>query len=108
MSNESQTLNVLTLSQGLEGILQKHLVQSDAGLELKLEPGLHQRFMASLANAVEYCRAEGYIKTAILCDPRFRRQLRRLIEKAYPHVSVISYVEVAPGFTVNNIITIEI
>ena len=108
MSNESQTLNVLTLSQSLEGVLQKHLIQGDAGLELKLEPGLHQRLMDSLAKAVEYCRAEGYLKTAILCDPRFRRQLRRLIEKAYPHIPVISYVEVASGFTINNIRTIEL
>ncbi|MGV3524539.1 MAG: FHIPEP family type III secretion protein [Candidatus Sericytochromatia bacterium] len=105
---ESQTLNVLTLSPGLENTLNQALVQTPGGPELHLEPGLHQRLLATLERGVEYCRSEGYFRTAILCDPRVRRHLRRLIEKPFPHVAVISYAEVAPGFVVNNLLTLEL
>ena len=107
MSEESQSLNVMTLSQGLETQLHNALVQTAAGPELQLEPGLRQRLLAAIETGVDYCRREGYFRTAILCDPRIRRQLRRLIERPYPHVSVISYAEVAPGFTVNNLFTLD-
>lgn len=108
MVEEQQTLNVMTLSDALEGTLHKHLVQGPAGTELRLEAGLQQRLLSNIEKGVEYCRSEGFFRTAILCDPSFRRQLRRLIEKPFPHVAVISYVEVAPGFSVNNLFTIEL
>lgn len=108
MPEESQTLNVMTLSDQLEGILHKHLIQTPTGPELQLEPGLLQGLLQAIEKGVDYCSQEGYLRTAILCDPRIRRQLRRLIEKAYPRVSVISYAEVAPGFTVNSLFTLGI
>ncbi|PKL76087.1 MAG: hypothetical protein CVV27_12070 [Candidatus Melainabacteria bacterium HGW-Melainabacteria-1] len=105
---EAQTLNVMTLSHQLEGLLQKQLMPTPGGTELQLEAGQQQRLMAAIEKGVEYCRSEGYFRTAILCDPSYRRQLRRLIEKPFPHVAVISYVEVAPGFSVNNLFTLEL
>lgn len=108
MSEDGQTLNVMTLSDQLEAMLQKHLIQTAAGPELQLEPGLQRQFMQVLEKGVEYCRSEGFFRTAILCDPRIRRHLRRLIEKPFPHVAVISYVEVAPGFSVNNLLTLSL
>lgn len=108
MSEANQALNVMTLADELEGLLHKHLIQTAAGPELQLEPGLLQRLLAAIDKGVDYCRREGYVRTAILCDPRIRRQLRRLIEKAHPHVAVISYAEVAPGFTINNLFTLAI
>lgn len=108
MTSEQQTLNVMTLSGSLEALLTQHLIQTPAGLELQLEPGLQQRLLQTLENGVDYCRREGFFRTALLCDPRFRRQLRRLIEKGFPHVAVISYAEVAPGFKINNLFTLEI
>lgn len=105
---DQQILNVMTLSQELEGMLYKQVVRTKAGPELQLEPGLLQRLLAAIGRGVDYCRSEGFYRTAILCDPGFRRQLRLLIEKAYPHVAVISYAEVAPGFAVNNLFTIEL
>lgn len=104
----SQTLNVMTLSAELEGLLHNSLVQTPAGPELQLEPGTLKRLLASLAEAVEYCRSEGYFKVALLCDPRVRRQLRRLIEKPFPHLPVISYAEVAPGFQINSLLSLQL
>lgn len=98
----------MTLSPELEGLLHRHLIQTGAGPELQLEPGLLQQLLAAIDRGVEYCRSEGFIRTAILCDPRIRRQLRRLIERSHPRVAVISYVEVAPGFSVNNLFTLAL
>ena len=108
VSEESNSLNVMTLSQGLENLLHNALIQTASGPELKLDPGLLQRLLAAIEKGVAYCRSEGFFRTAILCDPRIRRQLRRLIEKPFPHVAVISYAEVAPGFIVNNLFTLEL
>jgi len=101
-------LNVITLSDQLEGLLNRSLVESAAGMELQLEPGLQQRFLQVLDQGLDYCQAEGFTKISLLCDPRIRLQLRRLIEKTFPHLPVLSYAEIASGFQVNPLVTLEV
>lgn len=98
----------MTLSPALEKALHAALVQGKTGLELQLEAGLQQRFFEALENGVDYCFREGFQRTALLVDPRIRMLLRRLIEKRFPRVAVLSYAEVAPGFIVNNLLSLEV
>lgn len=104
----ASTLNVLTLSPELEKQLHKALIQTPSGPELQLEPGLRARFLLALEQGLGWCQAEGYLKTALLVDPRIRRHLRLLIERHFPHLPVLSYAEVAPGFKINNLLTLSL
>lgn len=98
----------MTLAPELERAFSNALVQGKTGAELRLDPGLEARFFEVLENGVDYCFREGYKRTALLVDPRFRRQLRRLIEKRFPRVAVLSYAEVAPGFVINNLLNLQL
>lgn len=103
----TQTLNVITLDPVWEGRLQQGLRRSAQGTaELQLNPGLEQQFLSALEAGLRYCQTEGYLKIALLVDPRFRRQVHRLIERRLPHLPVLSYAEVAPGFRVNSLYTL--
>lgn len=96
-----QLLNVIALEPEVEKALSDALIETAQGIELNLPSQLTGQLFEQLSQAVEHCFFEGYKKTAILCDPRLRFHLRRLIEKKFPRVPVISYAEVAPGFKVN-------
>jgi len=104
----AQTLNVLTLSPSWEDSLHRALVLTPQGTaELQLNPGLQQAFLEALQQGLDYCHQEGYLKIALLVDPRVRRQLRLLIERSFPHLPVLSYAEVATGFQINSLYTLS-
>lgn len=103
----AQTLNVITLDPLWEDRLQQGLCPQRQGTaELRLAPGLEHQLVQALQLALAYCQAEGYLKIALLVDPRVRRQVRRLIERPLPHLPVLSYAEIAPGFCVNSLYTV--
>ena len=101
-------LNVMTLSTELEHQLIQSLQRTAAGSRLVLAPSLLSRFLSVLNEATLYARQEGFQRVAILCDPRIRRELRELIERAHPQTPVLSYPEIAPGFCIQNVRTLEI
>ena len=105
---ESKTLNVLTLHAEIEKLLQNALVKTPHGLELQVNPQLGKGLLEAIDTSLQYCLMEGYRKTAILCDPRYRFQLRRYVEKRFPGLPVISYAEVAPGYKINVLKTIAL
>ncbi len=102
------TLNVMTLATELESMLIQGLVSTSGGTRLQLEPGLLSRFFDVLEQAHAYARQEGFQRVAILCDPRIRRELRLLIERAYPRTPVLSYAEIAVGYAVQNVKTLAL
>lgn len=101
-------LNVVTLSTDLEKALIQSLKTTSAGSRIILEAGLLSQFFEALSEVLDYARAEGFQRVAILCDARIRRELRLLIESAAPHTPVIAYTEIAPGFCIQNVRTLEL
>lgn len=101
-------LNVLTLSTELESQLIQSLSETAAGPRLILSPPLLSDFFKALTEATRYAQQEGFQRVALLCDPRIRRELRLLIERAHPHMTVLSYPEIAPGFFVQNVRTLTL
>ena len=107
-SDAPQALNVMVLDPALEAALGSALVQTPLGPELQLDPQLRQHFLARIEAAHDYCWREGYTGTALLVDARIRRHVRRLIERAFPRLPVISYAEVAPGYHLNIVFTLAL
>ncbi len=101
-------LNVLTLATELESQLIQSLSVTASGSQLVLAPQLLSRFFEVLKEATRYAQQEGFQRVALLCDPRIRRELRLLVERAYPQMPVLSYAEIAPGFFVQNVRTLNL
>lgn len=104
----TNALNVMTLSTALEKALIQSLTTTPAGSRLILAPNLLAQFFEVLSETLAYTQAEGFQRVAILCDARIRRELRLLIERAAPHTPVIAYTEIAPGFCIQNVRTLEL
>lgn len=88
--------------------MQNALVQTKAGSELQLDPGLRTRFLLALEHGLAWSHHEGYRKVVLLVDPQIRRQIHRVVERQFPHLSVLSYAEVAPGYSVNNLLSLSL
>jgi flagellar biosynthesis component FlhA len=104
---DANVINVITLDSDVERLLANSLVDIGLGPELRLEPSLQQRFLTQLEAALTWCWQEGYQKTALLCDGRLRRHVRRLIERKHPQTAVLSYAEIAPGFQIEVLRTLS-
>jgi len=89
-------VRAFTLDPSLEHALAEGIRQTDAGLQLVLEPELAQQILQGTRTQVELMAAMGY-QPAALCSPRTRIHYRRLVERMVPTLAVLSYHELAAG-----------
>jgi flagellar biosynthesis protein FlhA len=97
------TLRVLLLSPDLERLLAERLgsLEGDEG-GAELAPML----IDAVARAMQ--RAPAFEGRPVLLSPApLRRHLRRLTERALPHLVVLSYVELPPDVSVRAVATVE-
>ena len=89
------SLPIITLEPGAEQAIQESLRQTDGGVFLALSPGLAQRLMQRINQAVE-----GAVNTdgqpVVLASPTTRPHLAQLVMRFLPSVPVISQAEIPP------------
>ena len=86
-------LHALMFEPSSEKALLKALRVSEAGGQLDLDESL--TILGSVARVLETNQNEAH-PLVVLCAPRIRRFLRRLLEPSFPFLPVMSYTEVAP------------
>lgn len=92
-ADENNKLSVVTLSPELEETIKNSVKETEQGNFLAIDPNKAQHILKSLTNALEHSSLLG-IQTAILCPPVVRLYFRKLIERNYPNVPVLSYNEI--------------
>jgi flagellar biosynthesis protein FlhA len=99
------SLRVLLLGPATEQELSSQLARAegDEGLPGSLGQPLLDAISRSLATAPALDS-----KPALLCPSPLRRHLRRLTERALPHLGVLSYAEVSPQIKVRAVGTVEL
>jgi len=97
------TLRVLMLSPEFERVLTERLGALDGD-----EGGgdLAQPLVDAVARAM-HTAPPGDGRPVLLCPAPLRRHLRRLTERALPHLVVLSYVELPPDVSVRAVATVE-
>ena len=90
---ENDILNVLTLSPETESLIRESLQETESGNYLALEPQDVQKIVDSISESVERLSLIG-MHPAILTPPIIRLYFRRLIERSFPSVPVLSYNEI--------------
>lgn len=83
---------VITLDPALEREILDAVQRTDAGNVLAVEPALVRRLLESLAHEVQKLAARG-LEPIVLTSPLVRLYFRRLTERAFPKLAVISYAE---------------
>ena len=98
-------LGVLVLDPTLEQTLQGGIEQTDRGSFLALEPGRTQELLTRIANGIAALLPGA--QPVLLTNPVVRPHLRRLLERALPHLVVLSHSEVPVDVRVVNLGTVS-
>ena len=100
-------LHAFTLSPEAERAIQQSIQIDETGHVLRLDPNQSSALQGSLAHALTDHRGE-YIDPVIVTPPKIRRHVKALLERNFSKLVVLSYSEIAPGVTVNNLDTVNI
>lgn len=100
--NNDKVLNVMTLDPEIERSLRQAIHRDALGLQLNLDPREGQQILACLSKEIEGMRERG-LQPIALTAPDVRPALRRLCERNFPNLVVLSWNEIAPGVQVNSL-----
>src|SRR5262249_13071478 len=95
-------LALATLSAAAERMLLESIHRGDDGATLAVEPGLAQRLLARLGEAIEQFATQG-LPPVLLCSAALRPHLRRLIERYLPALVIVSPAEISPTVHVRSV-----
>ena len=106
LSDSDGVLPVLALEPGLEQVLDASVQPTDRGPRMMVRPEVVGRLLEAMRPLVESMTASGETPT-VVCAPGLRPHLRRLLEGAFPQLSVLSYAEIVPGVSVRSRGTVQ-
>lgn len=102
LSNEQGIIPVITLDPKVEQAIQESIQQTAQGPVLALNPQITQQILAKLANEVQSATNAGH-NPVVLSNPQIRPHVKKLTERNFPALVVISYNEVAPKIKIQSI-----
>lgn len=93
-------VQAMLLAPDLEKSIMKDVRQASSAIWFDLDVDVSLKLLSAVARAWEKAQDQGF-KPVLLCGPRARRFVKRLVEPSFPQIPVISYPEVAPDADVN-------
>jgi flagellar biosynthesis protein FlhA len=100
--NEEGKLQVMMLDREIEELIMRHTRSTEAGLALTLDPDGAQRILKAIEEALDQWSM--VLGTPILtCLPACRVPLRRLTEKFFPQLVILSHSEIPPDVPVETL-----
>jgi len=100
--DKEATLQVISLNQEIEDVITKSVQETPQGSFMSIEPGVAQGILAGLKSSLEEVVSMGH-QPVILVSHQTRRFVRKLTERAFPAVPVLSHSEIAPNVKVNTL-----
>ncbi len=101
MNNEG-TINVITLDPGIEQTIQASIQRTDQGSFLTIDPNVGQEILQAISLQVESLQEKG-LQPILLTSPPIRPSLRKLTERSFPNLVLLSWNEIAPKVNVNSV-----
>ncbi|HLY66264.1 MAG TPA: flagellar biosynthesis protein FlhA [Chloroflexota bacterium] len=95
------SIHVITLEPQCEQTITNALYQTDQGLMISLDPNMVQKLMNRLQTQMERIAADGF-QPILLCSAKIRLPMRRLTERLFPTLVVLSYSEIMPDVEVRS------
>ena len=99
-------LLAITLAPDVENIIAQGV--SPDGQSLTLEPDFTRRLLDNLNYELEKAISSAGNQPVILCSSPIRLAFRRLIERTYPQITVMSYNEISSNTKAKSIGTIKV
>jgi flagellar biosynthesis protein FlhA len=93
---------VITLDPQLEESIVNSVQQTEGATYPVLPPDMVQRLNQNLTQAIEKAVSLNY-QPIIMCSPRVRMYVRRLVERMFPSLVVLSHSEVTADIRVKSV-----
>ena len=100
--NNEGTINVITLDPGIEQTVQAAIQRTEQGSFLTIDPNVGQEILQAISNEVEQLQEKG-LQPILLTSPPIRPALRKLTERSFPNLVLLSWNEIAPKVNVNSV-----
>jgi flagellar biosynthesis protein FlhA len=104
---ESGDMSVLNLGQHLEAGLAEGIQKSEHGHYLVLSPARVEKIVRQLAGQVEKF-ATLNVRPIVLCSAHVRPYFKRLIDRYFPDLTVLSYDELLPNIKLRSLGMVEL
>lgn len=101
---ENDILSVLTLEQAWEEAVASGIEQTDRGVTIALEPRLLQTLFNQISEAINN---QNLAYPVVLVSPMIRMALKRLTERVFPNLIVLSFNEIVPEIQVQVVGTVK-
>jgi flagellar biosynthesis protein FlhA len=101
MNNEG-IINVITLEPQVEQIIGGSIQRSEVGTFLALDPNIGQEILTKLSAEIDKLQEQG-LQPMCLVAPQIRPAFRKLVERSFPTLVVLSWNEIAPKVNVNSV-----
>lgn len=100
-------LPLITLDQRMEDMLREKIQKGEHGTNLSLEPSLAQKILTGIQQVLERMGPIDY-QPVILCSPILRRHLKRLLDRFFPQIAVLSHSELTPQAKIQSLGTVTL
>ena len=101
MNNEG-TINVITLDPGIEQTVQAAIQRTEQGSFFSLDPNVGHEILQAISVQVQDLQERG-LQPILLTSPPVRPALRKLTERSFPNLVLLSWNEIAPKVNVNSV-----
>jgi flagellar biosynthesis protein FlhA len=101
-----KTLGLLTFDRVVEETIQKSLQHGEGGTYLAIDPTMGQAIIDGLGKSIN--ALDSNTPPVLLCTPTIRPHVKRLTERYFPNLGVISHNEIAPNLNVKSIGTVRL
>lgn len=100
--NNEGTINVITLDPGIEQTIQASIQRTEQGSFLTIDPMVGQEILQAISAQVDALSEKG-LQPILLTSPPIRPALRKLTERSFPTLVLLSWNEIAPKVNVNSV-----
>jgi flagellar biosynthesis protein FlhA len=107
LQGEGDDIPLISIDRDIENALAASIQQTDQGPQLIIDPTYAKQILESLNAQIENAVNSGYQAT-VLCSPAIRHHFRKLTERFFPHLSVVSHNEISTNVRINNIGIVEL
>lgn len=106
-ADENNKLSVITLGTEVEQLIRNNVRETEQGNFLAIDPQKAQQILKGLNKILEQTTFLGQ-QVVILCPPVVRLYFRKLIERNYPNIPILSYNEIPSNIEVEAVGTVNI
>jgi len=105
-AREDKTLPLITFDREVEDTIQKAVKTKDSGSYLAIDPHMARSILDGLNLSIT--QFDGGKQPVLLCTPTIRPHVKRLTERYFPNLAVLSHNEIAPHLKVKSIGTVRL